>query len=243
MASPPALEGAIALRVDVLEALAAEKAAHARLSTEGETGRSPGREGRDERRHVTASDTISAHYARALCLHALCSTPCWSKQLGTTHEEFTEEFTEEGAMPHFTPDDIQRLMANPLYAISFHEALIGRAPVERASDWVVRNTTALETARGRGYCAQWLEHLLAVLRNDGAAADLCNPARAVRISETYGIEHPPLVTEDHWVRGNCNLIAQQGARAWLTTLMRVLGGDIVTAADVSASDPGVDNEG
>jgi hypothetical protein len=136
-------------------------------------------------------------------------------------------------MPHFTPDDVQRLMANPLYAISLHGALIGQAPVERASDWLARNTTKLETARGRGLCAQWLEHLLHVLRDDAAAADLCNPARAVRISETFGIEHPPLVTEDLWVGGNCKVIAQQGAKAWLTTLLRVLGGEIVTADDVA----------
>jgi hypothetical protein len=98
---------------------------------------------------------------------------------------------------------------------TFPEALIGRTPDERASDWLVRNTTGLETARGRGLCAQWLEHLLAVLRDDAEAADPCNPARAVRIADTFGIEHPPLLTEDLWVRGNCNLIAQHGARAWL----------------------------
>lgn len=136
-------------------------------------------------------------------------------------------------MPHFTPDDIRRLMANPFYAISFHEALIDQAPVERASDWLVRNTTALETARGRGLCAQWLDHLLAVLRDDAAAADPGNPARAVRIAATFGIEHPPLLTEELWVQGNCNLIAQHGARAWLTTLLRVLGGEFVTADDVA----------
>jgi hypothetical protein len=140
-------------------------------------------------------------------------------------------------VPQFTPDDIRRLMANPFYAISFHEALIGRTPVERASDWLARNTTALETARGRGLCARWLTHLLAVLREDAAAADPCNPARAVRIDETYGIEHPPLLTEATWVAGNCNLVAQHGARAWLTTLLRVLGGEIVTAADVSDDGP------
>jgi hypothetical protein len=148
--------------------------------------------------------------------------------------------TGEKSMPQFTPDDIRRLMANPFYAISFHEALIGRAPVERASDWLARNTTELETARGRGLCAQWLTHLLAVLREDATAEDPCNPARTVRIAETFGIEHPPLLTEELWVRGNCNLIAQHGARAWLTTLLRVLGGDIVTAENVA--DAGDDAE-
>jgi hypothetical protein len=144
-------------------------------------------------------------------------------------------------MPHFTPDDIRRLMANPFYAIAFHDALIGHAPVEHTSDWLARNTTGLETARGRGLCARWLEHLLEVLRDDAAAADPCNPARAVRVAETFGIEHPPLLTEDLWVRGNCNLIAQYGARAWLTTLLRVLGGEIVTADDVVDDDE--DDEG
>jgi len=145
-------------------------------------------------------------------------------------------------MPHFTPDDIRRLMANPFYAIAFHGALIDQTPVERASDWLARNTTGLETARGRGLCAQWLSHLLTVLCDDAAAADPCNPARAVRIAETFGIEHPPLLTEDLWVQGNCNLIAQQGARAWLTTLLRVLGGEIVTAADGSDDAPASDDE-
>jgi hypothetical protein len=134
-------------------------------------------------------------------------------------------------MPQFTPDDIRRLIANPFYAVSFNAALIGRAPMERASDWLARNTSSLETARGRGLCAQWLSHLLAVLRDDAAATDPCNPARAVTIAETFGIDHPPLLTEELWVQANCNQIAQHGARAWLTTLLRVLGGDIVTAAD------------
>jgi hypothetical protein len=145
-------------------------------------------------------------------------------------------------MPPFTPDDIRRLIANPFYAIAFNPALIDRTPVERASDWLARNTTGLETARGRGLYAQWLSHLLAVLRDDAAAADPCNPARAVRIEETFGIEHPPLLTEDIWIRGNCNLIAQHGARAWLTTLLRVLGGDIVTAADVAEEDGADDGD-
>jgi hypothetical protein len=139
---------------------------------------------------------------------------------------------KEDTMPQFTSDDIRRIMANPYYAISFAEALIGQVPLERASDWLARNTTGLETARGRGVCPQWLAHLLAVLRSDAAAADPCNPARAVRIAETFGIAHPPLVTEELWVRGNCTLIAQAGARAWLTTLLRVLGGEIVSADDV-----------
>jgi hypothetical protein len=152
-----------------------------------------------------------------------------------------ESSTEEDSMPHFTPDDIRRLMANPLYAITFHEALIGQAPVERASDWLARNTMGLETARGRGLCAQWLSHLLADLREDAAAADPCNPARAVTIAETFGIVHRPLVTEELWVRGNCNLVTQHGARAWLTTLLRVLGGEIVTAADGSDDVPDGDN--
>jgi len=55
----------------------------------------------------------------------------------------------------------------------------------------------------------------------------------VTIAATFGVEHPPLLTEELWVRSNCTLIAHQGARAWLTTLLRVLGGDIVTADDVA----------
>jgi hypothetical protein len=155
----------------------------------------------------------------------------WRSDGVSAEAQSVRNVREDYAMPQFTPDDIRRLMANPFYAISFHEALIEREPVERASDWLARNTTSLETARGLGACGQWLEHLLALLREDATAADLCNPARAVRIAETFGIEHPPLVTEDIWVRGNCNLIVQHGARAWLTTLLRVLGGDIVTAGD------------
>jgi hypothetical protein len=133
----------------------------------------------------------------------------------------------------FTPDHLRRLIANPYYAIAFNDELINREPLEHESDWLARNTSALEVARGRGHCAEWMERLLFVLRADAGAADPCNPARAVRIAATFGVEHPPLLTEDLWVRGNCNLIAQHGARAWLTTLLRVLGGEFVTADDVA----------
>jgi hypothetical protein len=141
----------------------------------------------------------------------------------------------------FTPEDIRRLIANPYYAIAFNEELIDREPVEHASDWLARATTALEVARGRGRCTEWMEHLLAVLRDDAAAADPSNPARAVRINETFAIDHPPLLTEATWVAGNCNLVTQHGARAWLTTLLRVLGGEIVTADDVS-DDVGLEDD-
>ena len=65
--------------------------------------------------------------------------------------------------------------------------------------------------------------------------------RAVWIAETFGVEHPPPLTAYLWVQANCTLITQEGARAWPTTLLRVLGGEIVTAADVS--DDGVNGDG
>ena len=105
----------------------------------------------------------------------------------------------------FTPDHIRRLVANPFYAITFHEDLVDHEPVEHTSDWIARNATALEVARGRGRCTKWMAHLLAVLRDDVLAADPCNPARAVRIAASNAIEHPPLITEATWVAGNCNL--------------------------------------
>jgi hypothetical protein len=149
-------------------------------------------------------------------------------------------------MPSFTPDDIARMLVNPFYAVTVAPPLVDERRSasltgEGVTDWLARNAATLGgPLGGDGHEAEedWLRRLLDVLQHDPDAADPANPARAIAIAPIFAEEHPPLVTQEQWVRSNIKLMRELGAHAWLVTLLRVLQGDYVAAAEGDPEEEG-----
>ena len=57
---------------------------------------------------------------------------------------------------------------------------------------------------------------------------IINPFYAINIAEGLFGDHPPIVTEEQWVKCNTVAIEKLGAEAWLTQLLEVLKGGYVT---------------
>jgi hypothetical protein len=125
-------------------------------------------------------------------------------------------------MPHFTEDNLQRIIINPFYAITVapqlteeHEPPIGEA------EWVRANASLM----GEMGSERWLRQLLDVLEGKVAAPDqLINPAQAVNIDQLFAAEHPPLIGREMWVDVNVTQIRNMGAEEWLRQLLDVLNG-------------------
>jgi hypothetical protein len=133
-------------------------------------------------------------------------------------------------MPHFTDDNLRRIIINPFYAITVapqlteeHEPPMGEA------EWVQANASLM----GEMGSERWLRQLLDVLEGKVAAPEgPINPSQAVNIDPLFAAEHPPLIGRDMWVDVNVMQIRNMGTEEWLQQLLDVLGGDIVTTAEV-----------
>jgi hypothetical protein len=139
-------------------------------------------------------------------------------------------------VPHFTEDNLQRIIINPFYAITVapqltqeHEPPMGEA------EWVQANASLMEEMGSE----RWLRHLLDVLEGKIDAPDqLINPSQTVNIDPLFAAEHPPLIGRDMWVDVNVMQIRNMGTEEWLQQLLDVLNGDIVTAEEVGFAPPG-----
>lgn len=60
---------------------------------------------------------------------------------------------------------------------------------------------------------------------------VCNPFYAINIEPDLCIEHPPMVSEEDWVKANINSIKDEGAEAWLKRLLDVLKGNYIISED------------
>jgi len=60
---------------------------------------------------------------------------------------------------------------------------------------------------------------------DLTTAMLMNPYYAITLYPGLFGEHPPLASEDDWVKANANLIEQLGTESYLRQLLAVLKGD------------------
>jgi hypothetical protein len=54
---------------------------------------------------------------------------------------------------------------------------------------------------------------------------LMNPYYAIMLSPGLFGEHPPLVSEEQWVKANLRLVDELGTEAYLRQLLAVLKGD------------------
>jgi len=63
------------------------------------------------------------------------------------------------------------------------------------------------------------------INTDPTTTMLMNPYYAITLYPGLFGEHPPLTSEDDWVRANANLIEQLGTEAYLRQLLAVLKGD------------------
>ena len=144
---------------------------------------------------------------------------------------------KESGVPHFTEDNLQRIIINPFYAITVapqltqeHEPPMGEA------EWVQANASLMEEMGSE----RWLRHLLDVLEGKIDAPDqLINPSQTVNIDPLFAAEHPPLIGRDMWVDVNVMQIRNMGTEEWLKQLLDVLNGDIVTAEEVESSPPSI----
>ncbi len=139
-------------------------------------------------------------------------------------------------MPHFTEDNLQRIIINPFYAITVapqlaeeHEPPMGEA------EWVQGNASLMEELGSE----RWLRQLLDVLEGKAGAPDQpINPSQAINIDPLFAAEHPPLIGRDMWVDVNIMQIRNMGTEEWLRQLLDVLNGDFLTAEEVGLAPPG-----
>jgi hypothetical protein len=142
---------------------------------------------------------------------------------------------KENGVPHFTEDNLQRIITNPFYAITVapqltreHEPSIGEA------EWVQANASLMREMGSE----RWLRQLLDVLEGKVGVPDQpINPSRAVNIDPVFAVAHPPLIEREMWVDVNAKHIRNMGAEEWLRQLLDVLNGDIVTAEEIGLAPP------
>jgi hypothetical protein len=139
-------------------------------------------------------------------------------------------------VPHFTEDDLQRIIMNPFYAITVAPQLTEECePAMDEAEWVQANASLMREMGSE----RWLRQLLDVLEGKVAAPDQpINPSQAVNIDPLFAAAHPPLFEREMWVDVNVMQIRNMGAERWLMQLLDVLGGDIVTAGKVGFAPPG-----
>ncbi len=139
-------------------------------------------------------------------------------------------------MPHFTEDNLQRIIINPFYAITVASQLTEeREPPMSEAEWVQANASLMREMESE----RWLRQLLDVLEDKvGAPEQPINPSQAVNIDPLFTAEHPPLIGREMWVDVNVKQIRNMGAEGWLGQLLDVLNGDIVTAEEVGLAPPG-----
>lgn len=138
-------------------------------------------------------------------------------------------------MPHFTEDNLQRIIINPFYAITVAPQFTEEhAPAMGEAEWVQASASLMREMGAE----RWLRQLLDVLEGKVAAPEQpINPARAVNIDPLFAAEHPPLIGREMWVDVNAMQIRNMGAEEWLRQLLDVLNGDIVMAEEVGFAPP------
>jgi hypothetical protein len=142
----------------------------------------------------------------------------------------------ESGVPHFTQDNLQRIIINPFYAITVAQSLTEEHdPAMSEAEWVQADASLMREMGSE----RWLRHLLDELEGRVAAPEQpINPSEAVNIDPLFAAAHPPLIEREMWVDVNVMQIHNMGAEGWLRQLLDVLGGDIVTAEEVGFAPPG-----
>jgi hypothetical protein len=143
---------------------------------------------------------------------------------------------KERGVPHFTEDNVQRIIINPFYAITVASQLTEEhEPAMDEAEWVRANASLM----GEMGAERWLRQLLDVLEGRSEAPDgPVNPYRAVNIDPLFATVHPALIERDVWIDVNVMQLRNMGLEGWLRQLLDVLNGDIVTAEEVGFVPPG-----
>jgi hypothetical protein len=143
---------------------------------------------------------------------------------------------KENGVPHFTEDNLQRIIINPFYAVTVAPQLtVEHEPPMGEAEWVQANASLIREMGSE----RWLRQLLDVLEGKvGAPDEPVNPSKAISIDPMFAAVHPPLIGRDMWVDVNVKHIRNMGAEGWLRQLLDVLDGDIVTAEEVGLAPPG-----
>lgn len=139
-------------------------------------------------------------------------------------------------MPHFTEDNVQRIMINSFYAITVAPQLTQEHELAMdEAEWVRANASLI----GEMGAERWLRQLLDVLEDKPDTPERpVDPSKAVNIDPLFAAAHPPLIGRDMWVKVNVMQIGNMGTQEWLRQLLDVLNGDVVTAKEVGLTPPG-----
>jgi hypothetical protein len=142
----------------------------------------------------------------------------------------------EIGVPHFTEDNVQRIIINPFYAITVASQWTEEhGPPMGEAEWVRANASLM----GEMGAERWLRQLLDVLEGKSDAPDgPINPYQTVNIDPLFATEHPALIERDMWIDVNVMQLGNMGPEVWLRQLLDVLDGDIVTAEEVGFAPPG-----
>src|SRR2546423_10211505 len=143
---------------------------------------------------------------------------------------------KEIGVPHFTEDNVQRIIINPFYAITVASQWTKEhEPPMSEAEWVRANASLL----GEMGAERWLRQLLDALEGKSEVPDgLVNPYQAVNIDPLFATAHPALIERDMWIDVNVMQLRSMGSEGWLRQLLDVLNGDIVTAEEAGLAPPG-----
>jgi hypothetical protein len=126
---------------------------------------------------------------------------------------------KENGVPHFTEDNLQRIIINPFYAITVAPQLtVEHEPPMGEAEWVRANASLMKEMGTE----RWLRHLLDVLEGKvGAPDEPVNPSRAVNIDPVFAVAHPPLIGRDMWVDVNVKHIVPKSLGYYDTGFMEL----------------------
>ena len=134
-------------------------------------------------------------------------------------------------MPHFTEDNLQRIIINPFYAITVAPPLTEEhEPAMSEAAWVQANASLMREMGSE----RWLRQLLDVLEGKAATPEQpINPSQAVNIDPLFAAGHPPLIGREMWVDVNAMQIRTMGTEGWLRQISCAATGKKETEKEAS----------
>lgn len=122
----------------------------------------------------------------------------------------------------FTEPDVEGMLTNPFYAVTFASHLFKKhSNLGSKEDWVAANAYIMKDIGAK----VWLGELLDVLSQSRAeydGHDIINPATTINIPDRLKGDHEPLITRELWINANEKLVKEIGVETWLWRLLDML---------------------
>jgi hypothetical protein len=117
--------------------------------------------------------------------------------------------------------DVEGILANPFYAVTFTSHLFKKQPETAKEDWILLNARLIEELGSKAWLDEFLD-VISLPSKEYDGHDIINPSLVVRISARLEGDHPPLVTREQWLQANVKLMYELGSEKWLERLLNVL---------------------